>query len=503
MTLKSHLHAEGADLQLSLSPVMLHGGGSGSCPLESLSSCAPLCNVKEFETFVVLYCKRELREVYATWLSTNYCPENQSTRTFQLRESCGTRWVCHPARRGVVSSLASIRASPQPPLPRSDSLLQQYCQTSVILPVDLVPPAICSLGQAGMVCPTSCALARTCTYSHVASLSTCTAERAERQVQPRNTLFSPALSSLTWPMTLVTGPVHLCRSQSLCSVAYQHSIASIRIQPDVCMWETLQTSPVAGRFCTIFRFLRPCIALLLRPHLISPCTLFTQINTGLATVTICGRRCSIPARARSSGRLGDGRYHYTWSALLAHHELHTLRRHASQEYFMREVGLTVDPEKVTLGCNKVKFLGHLLCEGDLMIDPDRVIPIFYTLQDGKGVKKLLGIMGYLLHLPDYSKQLALGTVLSQWTELGLATIDFGSRSLSEERDFSLDFQLEEICLIHRTLGVRLVHGQLGPDLVLTSQFSFGDPQPTITLAHAKIDDLTEVHKSTAFTRKED
>ncbi|KAJ8886967.1 hypothetical protein PR048_013181 [Dryococelus australis] len=51
----------------------------------------------------------------------------------------------------------------------------------------------------------------------------------------------------------------------------------IRIRPDVCMRETRRTSPVAGGFCNeISSFLRPCIAPLLRPHLISPCTLFMQ-----------------------------------------------------------------------------------------------------------------------------------------------------------------------------------------------------------------------------------
>lgn len=154
---------------------------------------------------------------------------------------------------------------------------------------------------------------------------------------------------------------------------------------------------------------------------------------------------------------------------------------------LREVGLTVNPDKVSLCKQQVKFLGYLIGRDVLIMDPDKIAPVvnFPRPSSLKGVQKFLGLLGYysrfipnfadlaaplnelrrqevpfmwglaqekafcmlkkklssppVLHLPDFSKRfvvqadassIAIGAVLSQRVDGLLAPVAFASRTFS-------------------------------------------------------------------------
>ncbi|KAJ8881427.1 hypothetical protein PR048_017908 [Dryococelus australis] len=122
-----------------------------------------------------------------------------------------------------------------------------------------------------------------------------------------------------------------------------------------------------------------------------------------------------------------------------------------QAFFkMREVGLTVNPDNVTLGSNKMTFLGHLLFEGQLTIDPHHVALIlklpcpktsngwFHEQESAFSLLKEKLVSPPVL--PDFTRcfvvhvdasSRASGAILSQRAELHSAPLAFSSPSLTE------------------------------------------------------------------------
>lgn len=72
----------------------------------------------------------------------------------------------------------------------------------------------------------------------------------------------------------------------------------------------------------------------------------------------------------------------------------------------REAGLTVKPSKVTLACNQISFLGHLVSEAGVAVDPERTQGLlkFPPPTTTKGVAKFIGMTNYFRRfVPNFAQ----------------------------------------------------------------------------------------------------
>lgn len=100
-------------------------------------------------------------------------------------------------------------------------------------------------------------------------------------------------------------------------------------------------------------------------------------------------------------------YHYlddvvVYSKSFSEHVLHL------KEVFrrLREAGLTVNPEKVHLAVEKLSFLGHIVTEKGVSIDPSRTCAIrdFPPPKDCKGIARFLGMVNFFnKFIPNLAK----------------------------------------------------------------------------------------------------
>lgn len=172
---------------------------------------------------------------------------------------------------------------------------------------------------------------------------------------------------------------------------------------------------------------------------------------------------------------------------------------------LRNAGFTVKPSKISFAHQQIKFLGHLISEGQIMTDPDKTVAInryptpknlkqlktwigmcAYYAKFIEGFAKLVAPLNYLrkknvrfiwgveqeeafqklkkalsepptLHIPDFEKEFVLQTdasdigisaILSQYHGTALAPIGYASRSLTVgERKTSI-FDREGLAVIY-------------------------------------------------------
>jgi len=73
---------------------------------------------------------------------------------------------------------------------------------------------------------------------------------------------------------------------------------------------------------------------------------------------------------------------------------------------LRELGLRVDVRKSEFNVNEVKFLGLVITEGGVKMDPSKVSTIleWETLRDVKGYRRFLGFVNYYRRfIKDFSQ----------------------------------------------------------------------------------------------------
>ena len=72
---------------------------------------------------------------------------------------------------------------------------------------------------------------------------------------------------------------------------------------------------------------------------------------------------------------------------------------------IKSAGLEINPEKCDFCCPEVHYLGYLVNENDLQIDPDKVAPVL-EYPPPRGVKELRGFLGmsswYRKFIPNYA-----------------------------------------------------------------------------------------------------
>jgi len=92
---------------------------------------------------------------------------------------------------------------------------------------------------------------------------------------------------------------------------------------------------------------------------------------------------------------------------------------------LRELGLRVNVRKSKFNINEVKFLGLVITEGGMKIDPSKVSTIlkWETPKDVKGYRRFLGFVNYYRRfIKDFSKltrlinDLLKNNIAEQWDE---------------------------------------------------------------------------------------
>lgn len=158
--------------------------------------------------------------------------------------------------------------------------------------------------------------------------------------------------------------------------------------------------------------------------------------------------------------LGDLKYEYVYNyiddVLVFSSNWSDHLRHLREVFTrLRNAGLTVNPDKVSLGVTEIKFLGHIISGSGIRVNPERIQGIVDCRPptDLKGVRRYLGLAGYFCrHIPNFSRlaaplnQLKRKGVHFVWGEEQQSAFEGIQRALSEAPtlqipDFSKEFYL--------------------------------------------------------------